>query len=177
MKIQHHLNKTADEISLSGSNLTINGKVYDLSAVKALPKIGGTEEEPVYETCENQRVYLSGEDVVILLKVDFEIFSFMFVNYNLKRFYDINENDIIDLNELQLIIDHLNMDETARREARAVIYQAYIKNLLSGEFKEICFDNGELGKLSKVKRKLFNTELLEAKTEWKKKGVPVKPAA
>jgi hypothetical protein len=124
MKIQTQLNKTADKISLSSSILTINGKDYDLENVKPLSE---------NETCENQRVYLEGKDIIIFLKIDVEL-QFIFMSYNLMRFYDINENNLIDLSELKLIVIHWNLPEDEREAERLKIIDAYL--LIEGNTKE-----------------------------------------
>lgn len=134
MKIQTQLNKTADKISLSGSILTINGTDYDLNNVKPLPEIGKDKNDnPVYESPENQRVYLAGENITILLKIDVEL-QFMFMSYNLMRFYDINENNLIDLNELKLIVTHWNLPEEKRETERLKIMETYLA--IEGNTKE-----------------------------------------
>lgn len=111
MKIQTQLNKIADEISLSGNNLIINGDNYDLDNVQELPE----NESP-----ENQRVYLSGEDTIIFLKIDVKR-QFMFINGNDLKFYDVDCNGILDVNELKTIVDHWNMSEAERRTAHKLI--------------------------------------------------------
>lgn len=125
MKIHTQLNKMSDNIILSGSILKINGVDYNLDNVKPLPE---------NESCENQRVYLHFEDVIIFLKIDVEL-QFMFINNNLIRFYDINENDIIDINELKLIVDHWNMSEENRRKEHKTIMNDFLKTHSKEEWK------------------------------------------
>jgi hypothetical protein len=124
MKIQTQLNKTADKISLSSSTLTINGKDYDLENVKPLSE---------NESCENQRVCSEGKDIIIFFKINVEL-QFMFMSYNLMRFYDINENNLIDLSELKLIIDHWNLPEDEREAERVKIMDVYLA--VKGNTKE-----------------------------------------
>ena len=126
MKIQTQVNKTSDEISLSGSTLAINGTPYDTTNIQSLKKIGGTEEDPIYESPENQRVYLSGEEKIIFLKVDINR-QFMFINGNDKRFYDKDCNNLIDLSELKVIVDHWNMSESDRKIEHLQIKEYFLK--------------------------------------------------
>jgi len=134
MKIQTQLNKIADEISLSGSNLTINSKVYDLSKPEPLKQIGETEEDLIFESPENQRVYLSGEDIKIFLKIDVNR-QFMFINGNDKRFYDKDCNNLIDLSELKVIVDHWNMTEPDRKIEHLQIKEDYLKTHTMEDWK------------------------------------------
>lgn len=134
MKIQTQLNKISDVVSLSGSIFKINEIDYDLDNVKPLPEIGKDKNDnPIYESCENQRVYLQGNKIRIFLKIDVEL-QFMFTNNNLLRFYDINENDIIDIKELNLIVNHWNLPENERKSERLKIYNDYLK--IEGNTKE-----------------------------------------
>lgn len=138
MKIQTQLTETADKISLSGSIMTINGTDYDLGNVKPLPEIGKDKNDnPVYESPEKQRVYLENPEdnksIIIFLKHGVAL-QFIFINYNLMRFYDINENNIIDLNELKLIVDHWNLPEDKRELERLKIMDAYLA--IEGNTKE-----------------------------------------
>ncbi len=50
------------------------------------------------------------------------------------RFYDINENNIIDLNELKLIVVHWNLPEDKREAERLKIIDAYLA--IEGNTKE-----------------------------------------
>jgi hypothetical protein len=126
MKIQTQLHKTADLLSLSGSTLTINGTEYDLDNVQELPE---------GETHENQRVYKQGEDTIIFLHVDTEL-QFLAINHNLMRFFDIDENNLISMDELKIFVDHWNKPEAERKAERLAIMNEYLKTGTKEDWKK-----------------------------------------
>lgn len=127
MKIQPQLTTIADELNLAGNILTVNGTDYDLSTSQELPE---------GESCENQRVYLQGEETIIFLKIDVEK-SFMFTKTkikgtnlygsNLMRFYDVNDDGDISIDELAIIIEHWNMNEEERHATHKAIRDEFLK--------------------------------------------------
>lgn len=136
MKIQTQLQKTADTIELNGSILTINGKDYDLDNALPLAEIGKTESgEPILESPENQRIYKQGDDTIIFLNVDVEL-QFLSINYNLMRFFDIDSNNVIDLDELAIFVDHWSKTESDRREIRNDIMERFLKTGTKEDWKK-----------------------------------------
>lgn len=129
MKIKTQLNKTADNINLSGSILTINGKSYDLN--KLSEYLTETEEIPFPE---NPPCYIKNNKKIINLKIDIDLQP-MFINENDKRYYDKDCNNLIDLSEFSFIIDHWNKPESERRIERLAIKEEYLKTHTKEEWK------------------------------------------
>lgn len=135
MKIQTQQAKTADTTALNGNILTISGKDYDLSKPEPLEIIGTDEHgNDILESCENQQVYLDNNgDTIIFLRYSTPHTGFLFqeTNFpapteehpnrrlhgsNLLRFFDINGNGVIDLNELAEVIRVFNLPESELKE-------------------------------------------------------------
>lgn len=128
MKIQTQLHKTADELGLNGSVLTINGEDYDLDNAAPLAEIGQDDYgNPLLESCENQRVYKHGDDIIIFLHVDAKL-QFLAINNNLMRFFDIDANNIITLDEMTIFVDHWNKPESDRVEIRNGIKEKFLES-------------------------------------------------
>lgn len=97
MKILTILKSRSDTIQFNNDFLTINDKDTKLTS-----------------------------DSIIILNVDTE-HQFMFINGNLMRFYDINNDDDISLDKIKTIVEHWNMTKEERLEAHRAIYNKYLE--------------------------------------------------
>lgn len=126
MKITHRLiapGEKPDELKLNGNIFTINGKDYDLDnldpRIELIPVDNFDPQEPKYKNqseYDAQRVWLdeSGEiNALIVYGVERQ---FMFINGNLLKFHDLNDNGIIDRGaELKKLVAAWNMTTEERR--------------------------------------------------------------
>jgi len=107
-KIKIAIRENKDKLSLNGNILTQNGIDIDLT-----------------ETTE------------LLLTVDKD-HKFLFTNGNLLRFYDIDSNGEIDINELKLIVDHINNNDLAgiREELKSILDKYLEDNTMNDWYKK-----------------------------------------
>jgi len=115
MKIQAIKSQTnkSDILELKGTELTINGTIYDLNNLQPYP----TEENAdIPGFIETERCYTDANGIdQINIKVSQE-HSFLFVNSNYLLFHDKDLNGELDLNELKGLIDCYNLSEQDRRK-------------------------------------------------------------
>jgi hypothetical protein len=104
-KIKEAVREVKDEVSLDDNILTINGIETDLLKVEL-------DENGFY---------------TIRLAVD-EAHSFMFKKGNFIRFFDINNNNIIEISELERVIDYINNDdiESIEKDLKSIM-DGYLK--------------------------------------------------
>ena len=96
--IQFVVREKRDTLLLNGNILTQNENDIDLTVVKDL-----------------------------IIEVDKE-HSFLFKNNNMFRFFDINEDNIIDLSELKIMIDYINEDDLVKiRQGLKIIRDKYLQ--------------------------------------------------
>ena len=142
-------NDEKDIIKLSGNTLTINGVAYDLTNPKPLKVLSTIDTglkdlkgdpiiEYTYESSEDNRVYLDGDETIIRIHYPHNM-GFMFRNTaftgpdgkkyygsNYLRFFDKNLNNIIDGAELENLIEWYNLKtEKERQDYLRPIYEAF----------------------------------------------------
>lgn len=122
--------KNPDNFSISGNILTINGTDYDLENPQAFPEIGKDEQDnPIFESCENQRVYIDGDICYVRLIVDFYQF-FLFKDKNNLIMHDRDSDGELDLLEYFNFLGCLLLPDTERREDhRQVITEFCLKSV------------------------------------------------
>jgi len=116
--------QTGDKISLKDSILTINNIEFDLN------NLSTDNTKKVYKLItpifEDDKQTGETVDTIINIEVDKNHF-FMFHSGNAKRFYDINCNGILELNELSILINDYNADSKTCKANRKLIYDKFVK--------------------------------------------------
>ncbi len=127
IKLQAITRDKADEVSITTQLITINSKKYVFASL--------TEDNtnPVYKTItpvivDEIDTGETVEDIHILLCVP-KNRKFMFHSGNLKRFFDIDSNNMIDISELKTAIDYINeVDDFKLKANLKSIRDGYLAN-------------------------------------------------
>jgi hypothetical protein len=129
-----------NHIPLSNFNLldnvlTIDTKQFDLSKTESITE---DHESPVYRF---------NEDIIIKLNIP-KNRMFMFTNGNLFRFFDIDGNGILTVDELKVALDYILETDTVKLKADLkVIYDAFFdpkieQRMKLTEIKKFWWDKG-----------------------------------
>lgn len=108
MKLHFQKTNTADKLSISKSILTQNGVETDLDNVTVF-------EQNEEGTLTQPDIYKDADDILhIIIRIDTDR-QFMVINDNLMKFYDIDKNGDISIDEFARFIEYYNKSEDDRR--------------------------------------------------------------
>jgi hypothetical protein len=101
---------------LQKHTITVDGRIFDLSKIESITE---DQESPVYRL---------GEDIIININIP-KNRMFMFTNGNLLRFFDIDGNGIISVDELKVALDYILETDTEKVQAGLkIILDDYLKD-------------------------------------------------
>ena len=171
--------KNPDSFSRSGNIITINDTDYDLENPQPLPEIGKDEHDnPILESCENQRVFLTGDICSVRLYPGFLQF-FLFQDKNNMLFHDHDADGELDLVEYLdfldclilpdrdskaehklYLIEYMTADIPGKNKSEAVEYLN--QNPIYGHTREECIAKNLISGISEELKK----EILNGLDKW-----------
>lgn len=132
IKITHHLiGQIADKIEITDEAIIRNGESFKLDSIPAM--IEPTEETP---SPDNGPVYMLDAETISLDYGYSYAEQFDFINGNLMRYHDLNNDGVFDLSEARAFFnDFLSKDEESRREVRKGRMENYLETHSKEEWK------------------------------------------
>ena len=124
-----------DTVLLSGTTLVVNSVDYDLNNLdtdgsKPVYKVG-----TIYETDDNGNPtdeVIQEETTIINIKTPKNrmfMFIHMYGTSNLKRFFDIDSDGVISIEELETVVDYITeKDDIVLKTSLKTIRDAYLEN-------------------------------------------------
>lgn len=99
IKIQTQQSKTPDKVTLTGSILTINGTKFDFD------NLTDDNTLPVWKD--------SDDNIHVTLLIP-ENRAYLFRQWGMMRYFDIDDNNIIDLAEFKIALDYINETDNVK---------------------------------------------------------------
>jgi len=133
IKLQAITRDNTDKVSMTNTSITINGKKYSFKTLSQ------DTTKPCYKTVtpvivDEVDTGETIETIHILLCVP-KNRKFMFHSGNLKRFFDVDSNNIIDVSELKTAIDYINeIDDVKLKANLKLIRDSYLTNHSKAEW-------------------------------------------